>query len=184
MSRRRTNVEWRRDVFASRLPEMTPAVKVLLLYLADEMRAGGEVSIARDAIAKDLGIHKARVAERLAKAIEAGFLTRVQAGYPGRTAVYRRFWPDECVQQSGTHMDTAPPDASWSRSAGRIPDGVMRGMDTALRDAIDTEPQTSRTSERFPSVTGGDERRSNEQMPLEAEVDHRRPATHDREASA
>ena len=177
MSRRRTNTEWRRDVFASRDPQMTGAVKVLLLYLADEMRPNGEVSVPREQLANDLGIHKARIAERLNKAIEARFLTRVQAGYPGRTAVYRRFWPDaECVQQSGIHMGTAPPDPLGTPYRTHPPQPDW-GMDTAPRDAITTANLTVGGADR-------DERRSNREAAPGAAVDHRRPAPHDREASA
>ncbi|HXH78178.1 helix-turn-helix domain-containing protein [Nocardioides sp.] len=178
--KRRTNDQWRRDVFASRDARMTSAVKVLLIYMADHMKTDGQVSIPRDAIAKDLGIHKARVAERLAKAIDADYLTRVQAGYPGCTAIYRRLWPDECVQQSGIHMGTAPPDALSSRSAGRTGDGVKRGMVTAPRDAIDTEPLSVWSL----SGTVRDEERSEEKASRQADVDHRRRSAHDREETA
>jgi hypothetical protein len=67
VSRRRTNEDWRRDVFRADSQVLPAAVKVLCLYLADHMRPSGFVSLPREQMAADLGCHKARVAERLAK---------------------------------------------------------------------------------------------------------------------
>jgi hypothetical protein len=121
--RRRTVEHWRRDVFASQDPKMTAAVKVLCLYLADHMsRDDHKVSLPRDTIAKALGVHRARVAERLGKAVEARFLSHVAGGCTGRTAIYQAQWPSKSVQQSGNQSTpdearevTAPPDALSTR---------------------------------------------------------------------
>lgn len=115
---RRTVEDWRREVFRSQSPDMTAAAKVLCLYLVDHVdRRTMYISVPRDEIAKALGIHNARVAERMKRACDAGFLHSVSSGYLRHTAVYKATFPDvvvarPCVQQSGTHMDTAPSDAT------------------------------------------------------------------------
>jgi hypothetical protein len=149
--RRRTVEHWRRDVFASQDPKMTAAVKVLCLYLADHMsRDDHKVSLPRDKIARALGVHRARVAERLGKAVEARFLGHVSAGSPGRTAIYQATWPEAIGARNGYRsagriqgsedagMDTAPPDAISARRAvpiHRLTERESAGMDTALLDA-------------------------------------------------
>jgi hypothetical protein len=151
VKRRRTVDQWRRDVFASQSPEMTSAVKVLLLFLADHMSQDDhKVSLRREVIAKALGVHNSRVAERLAKAVKASYLTRVSSGYHGRQAVYQAQWPDAItaqgsVLQSGNHSDpeggrkvTAPTDAFRTRRAITIQDPAEREnarKGTALQDA-------------------------------------------------
>lgn len=137
---RRTIEDWRRAVFRSQSTDMTAATKVLCLYLADHARRPDlRISVPRDQVARDLGVHNARVAERVARAIQAGFLTSMSKGYPGHTAVYRATFPDAVpnrsrVQQSGNQMDTAPSDAFGY--AERYPSS--RSMDTAPQDAITT----------------------------------------------
>jgi hypothetical protein len=151
VKRRRTVDQWRRDVFASQSPEMTSAVKVLLLFLADHMSQDDhKVSLRREVIAKALGVHNSRVAERLAKAVKASYLTHVSSGYHGRQAVYQAQWPDAVttrgsVLQSGNHSDpetgrkvTAPTDAFRTRRAVTIQDPAEREnvrKGTALQDA-------------------------------------------------
>lgn len=99
---RLTVERWRREVAKSRHPEMTPAVKVLLLYLADHMRTSDrKVSVPRETVAKDLGCHESGVAKRYGKAVAAEYLTNVLRGHTGRTAVYQAILPD-CVPQRGT----------------------------------------------------------------------------------
>jgi hypothetical protein len=151
VKRRRTVDQWRRDVFASQSPEMTSAVKVLLLFLADHMSQDDhKVSLKREVIAKALGVHNSRVAERLAKAVKASYLTHVSSGYHGRQAVYQAQWPDAVttrgsVLQSGNHSEhetgpklTAPTDAFRTRRAVTIQDPAEREnarKGTALQDA-------------------------------------------------
>lgn len=138
--RRRNIEEWRREVFRSQSPDMTAATKVLCLYLADQAsKTNLHISVPREVIAEGLGVHKARVAERIARAVSAGFLTSMAKGYPGHTAVYRATFPDQLetrsrVQQSGTQLVTAPSDASGY--AERYP--FPRSMVTAPQDAITT----------------------------------------------
>jgi DNA-binding Lrp family transcriptional regulator len=109
-------------VFSTQDERMSSAVKVLCLYLADHMgERDRKVSVPRQRIADALGIHKARVGERLTKAVEAGFLDRVSRGHNGRTAVYQGTRPlGSSVQRSGSlprELRTAPPDATGVRRA-------------------------------------------------------------------
>lgn len=103
MSRRRTVDAWRRDVLASKAPQLTGSVKVLLLYLADHMHPDRKVSIPRAQIADDLGCHEQRIAERFKKAVDAEYLTNVIPGHKGTTAVYQGCWPsNQSVPITGT----------------------------------------------------------------------------------
>lgn len=98
VKRRRTVDDWRQAVFKS--TRIKDNARVLLLYLADHMKADRTVSIPRKTIASDLGKSERRITERIAAAHEAGFLSTVAAGYRGRTAVYQGLFP---TPQSGTH---------------------------------------------------------------------------------
>jgi hypothetical protein len=136
--------DWRKSVYASSDPNMTGAVKVLCLYLADHMRLDNRhVSIPRKQIAKALGVHEQRIAERYRKAVTAQFLTPVSPGYVGHTAVYQGTWPDapalECVPLRSTHSDGREArERTDSRDTLRPPGAVHTptAMRTALLDAI------------------------------------------------
>lgn len=132
--------QWRTLVFASTHRDMTAAVKVLCLYLADNMSADRKVSVARVDIAAGLGVHQQRVAERLRRAVDAGYLTNTKPGYTGRTAEYQGLRPDslaDCVRQSGTQSEP---------ESGRLC--------TDLRDTLDT-PRAVHSPEAKPTDTGG-----------------------------
>lgn len=160
MVKRRTVEDWRREVFASKT--LSAATKVLCLYLADHMHATTrKVSVPRPQIAQDLGVHHARVAERLDAAIKAGYLDRVVRGRTGTTAVYQGLFPDvlapASIQESGTHVHTAPPDARTSVDRYPQPDDLPPAdafVDTALLDA------TTRADPSLPgqASNGGDHR--------------------------
>lgn len=83
---------WRKAIYAPR-PGMTDACRVLLLYLLDHMDSNGIVSRPRSKITAELGIHSARVTERLRLARELGFLTTVRRGRQHWTAVYQATIP-------------------------------------------------------------------------------------------
>jgi hypothetical protein len=89
---RRTREDWRRVVYRSKA--ITDSTRTLLLYLADHMRADRTVSVPRSQIAEALGRNERRVAERFQAAVEAGFLSSVAPGQPGRTAIYQGIFPD------------------------------------------------------------------------------------------
>lgn len=128
---RRTVEDWRRAVFASSLPKMTAATKVLCLYLGDHMRADRRVSIPRKDIAAALGCHEQRIADRFRSAVEAGFLVNVLPGCTGRTAVYQGTWPDaDCVPLPSTHLTgrerTDSRDALGHAERYTVPTGAER----------------------------------------------------------
>ncbi len=83
---------WRKAVYAPR-PGMTDPCRVLLLYLLDHMESNGIVSRPRTKITADLGIHSARVTERLRLARDLRFLTVVRRGRQHWTAVYQATIP-------------------------------------------------------------------------------------------
>lgn len=96
---RRSVEEWRRAVYRARV---SGNVQVLLLLMADHMRVNLTVSVPRTTLAKELGIHEQRVAERIKVATEHGWLFRSSGGYRGRTAEYRALFPGERVRETGT----------------------------------------------------------------------------------
>lgn len=81
-----TVARWRAAVF--RDPQLSNASKLLLVYLADYIRADRSVSVPMPRICRDLGVGRSRVAERIGQARERGFLTVRSPGVRGRTAVY------------------------------------------------------------------------------------------------
>lgn len=93
MTRRDLRARWLAEVWKS--PRITDSVRVLLLRLAEDMRSNGRVSVPRSTLMEDLGRDRARVAERIKRAMEAGFLDRVAAGKPGQTAEYIATIPDK-----------------------------------------------------------------------------------------
>ena len=146
----RLSVErWRREVFKSRHPEMTGAVKVLLLYLSEpgRMRVNDrKVSVPRKTVARDLGCHESGVAERYSKAVRAEYLANVLSGHTGRTAVYQAILPD-CVPESGTQ--------SRSSRAGERTDhtdtvGVLGAVHSP--ESAERESRGLRTGERYTNV--------------------------------
>jgi hypothetical protein len=82
---------WRREVW--RTQRVSDSVRVVLLLLAEDMAANGQVSVPRSELAERLGRSPKRVTERLRVAIEAGLLARVMAGQPRTTAVYAAVLP-------------------------------------------------------------------------------------------
>jgi hypothetical protein len=89
---RRTVEEWRRAVYMS--PRVNDATRVLLLYLADHMRADRTVSVPQATIAKGIGKSPRRVAERVKQGLESGLLDRKAPGYRGHTAIYQGLFPN------------------------------------------------------------------------------------------
>ncbi len=82
---------WRVEVFRSK--RITDSTRVLLLAMAEHMRADGYVSVPRAELVRILDRDAKRITERIALAIEAGLLDRVASGSPGRTAEYVALLP-------------------------------------------------------------------------------------------
>lgn len=72
---------------------ITDSTRVLLLAMADHMRADGRVSVPRGDLAVMIDRDSKRITERIQLAISAGLLDRVSAGSPGRTAEYVALLP-------------------------------------------------------------------------------------------
>ena len=106
--------DWRLAVYRSRL---SGSVKVLLLRMADHMRTDRKVSVPRTQLARELGVHEQRVAERIKVAVGAGWLSKVSGGYRGATATYQGLFPgEEWVRVSGTHSGTESVRATSTHS--------------------------------------------------------------------
>lgn len=98
---RRSVEEWRRAVYGA--SKVNDATKLMLLFLADHMRADRKVSVPQTAIAEALGKSESRVKERVRWARKAGWLSRVSGGYRGHTAVYQGTFPSS---ESGSSTST------------------------------------------------------------------------------
>ena len=183
MSGRRTPTDWRREVYRS--TTLSDRTKVLLLFLSDHMREDRKVSVPRAKIASSLGRSERRITERITEAQDHGWLSTVVRGQKGLTAVYQGLFPDAL---SGT--DVRPLNRKVSQFSG-TPTSPLNDAETrplnGPKQAFSGTPGGP-TSSRADLTAGGadrNERRSNEErVPLEAAVDHRRPTTDDREASA
>ena len=90
-----TAAEWKSLVFRYRGPGVGNGVRVLLLYLADHMKANRMVSVPRSTIARDLGISEREVTARIKAAREAGLLDTVVPARRCAAAVYRGISDDE-----------------------------------------------------------------------------------------
>jgi hypothetical protein len=104
--------DWRRAVKASR--SINDATRVLLLHLADFMRADRKVSVPRSSIATALGRSERRITERITAAHAAGFLSTVTAGFRGQTATYEGIFPSA---ESGTHARPLSDRESGTRTS-------------------------------------------------------------------
>lgn len=174
MVSRRTVDDWRRAVYRARV---SGNVQVLLLLMSDYMRSNLTVSVPREVLAKGLGIHEQRVAERIKAATEHGWLFRTGGGYRGRTAEYRALFPGERVRETGTHSGAervrptsthSTPEIGTHSTNECVPDGGY---------AITTADLSLRGADRN---VGRDEKTAASPV-----VDRLRPgATEDREASA
>lgn len=93
--------DWRALVFRHRADGLGNGVRVLLLYLADHMKADRTVSVPRSQIARDLGVSPRQVTERMQAAHEAGLLDTVRRGRPGTTAMYQGLFPSVSLGTPG-----------------------------------------------------------------------------------
>ncbi len=129
---------WRAEVFRSK--RITDSTRVLLLAMAERMRADGRVSVPRVDIAGMLDRDTKRVTERIQLAIEAGLLDRVSAGSPGRTAEYVALLPQGApVRTKRKGADSrdhygAPGRTSTEADKG-APGGVANSKDSRSESA-------------------------------------------------
>lgn len=92
---------WRRHALASK--SLTPAVKVLLVVMADAMKPDGTVSVPRKTLAQRCGCQERQITERLQVAVKARYLDSLYSGQRQRTAVYKGLRQSDLrVWQSGT----------------------------------------------------------------------------------
>ena len=78
---------FRRSVY--RHPSIPLGCKLMLIRMSEEMRANGCVSVPRDRLASMLNVSRPRTTEWVTRAKDAGFLSTVERGRPGVTAVYQ-----------------------------------------------------------------------------------------------
>lgn len=103
MRPKRTIGDYRRLIFQAENPEadyppLTPAVQVLLLFLAyhEEVRLTPHltISVPRATVAEAMRITPGAVNKRTMAATKGGYLTKISGGYKGTTATYQFTFPD------------------------------------------------------------------------------------------
>ena len=130
------------------------ACRVLLLLLGQRMTDAGRVSVPRSELARALGRHEQRIAERIKEAREAGLLDQVGGGYRGVTAIYEALLPGAKgtgqrypirrkgtglrYASSGTHSE---PDSDLMRTGGAV---RQRARDLGKSAATTTNAATVR----------------------------------------
>lgn len=154
MSRVPTIAEWKAMVYQHRAEGLGNGVRVLLLFLADNMKANRMVSVPRSQIAAALGVSTAEVTNRIKAAREAGLLDSVRQGRPGVTAVYQGLLPSLSV---GNPVLTKPEAAhgtgnhtSISASLGNpgVAATVKRGARETVGGSSAAEGSTSTLARR------------------------------------
>lgn len=113
--RKRSVYDWRREVFRS---PVSANIRLLLVYMFDEVRGDMSVSIPRTKMATALGWSEQRVSERLGEAVKFGFLSPKSPGYRGHTAVYQATFPDAPIVKSVRKNRTLPRDQKHGRFTG------------------------------------------------------------------
>lgn len=91
--------EWVAAVFHHK--GLNNGVRVLLLYLAHNMRPDLTVCVPRTEIAEALNLYPSRVTERIKAAHDAGLLATIVHGRERTTAVYKAMFPNREVQRGG-----------------------------------------------------------------------------------
>ena len=110
MTRRRTPDQWRREVLRSRT--LKDHTKVVLIFLADNMRSNLRVSVPRSTVAREVGKSERSVTRSVTEAHRLGFLDTVVHGRKGLTAVYAACFPDDyggARPTAAAASESAPP---------------------------------------------------------------------------
>ncbi len=130
---------WRAEVFRSKT--ITDTTRVLLLALADHMRADGRVSVPRNQLVAMLERDPKRITERIGEAVKAGLLDRVASGAPGRTAEYVALIPTGKGAPVRTPRKGADSRAHWGAD-GRTPMGANKGADGGVANSKGSRSRT------------------------------------------
>ena len=145
MRTRKTPSDWRRMVF--RAP-VTDATRVLLLLLADEMRADLTVCVPRSELARSLDRSERRIQERIKEAKEAGLLATIVRGQKHVTAVYGGTFPDALRE---TESSTLRDPKSVTLRIGHPGQSGFSGGHTGV-------PPSKRAPSGNPVANSGDEK--------------------------
>lgn len=113
--------------------------KTLLLHMSDAMNQNAIVSVPRAALAEGINCAEARISEWVGEAKDAGYLSVVKPGRPGRTAVYQGL---RGVRAADPLEGYAEPDTS--RYADRTPEGYAERVTT---EVVQTAPLDQPRSE-------------------------------------
>jgi hypothetical protein len=142
-------------------PTLTNGTKLLLVVLVDDMTVYGQVSVPRSKLAKKLGVHEARITERIREAVDARVLDVIVRGKPGTTAVYQALIPDGAPVRTKKGRRRINADGAPVRTKDMVralyqvevhpsAPSVERGHGAPVQSASTTHPP----SETAPAVTG------------------------------
>lgn len=154
-----TVADWKATVYQHRAEGLGNGVRVLLLFLADNMKANRMVSVPRSQIAAALGVSTAEVTKRIKAARDAGLLYSVRQGRPGVTAVYQGLFPSLSVGNPGVTKPEAAHGTgnhtSISASLGNpgVAATVKRGARETVGGSSAAEGSTSTLTRRAMQCT-------------------------------
>lgn len=115
-----------------RTPLVGDAVRVLLLTLALGMDDAGVVEVKQRDLADLLARAERRIRDRLADAVDAGFLRQVERGRSGRPSRYQATTPDPPTGHTGVRLSTV---------INRTHGGPLAGLQADDPQPVRTEPQ-------------------------------------------
>ncbi len=132
---------WRAEVFRSK--RITDSTRVLLLAMADHMRADGYVSVPRGELVGILDRDAKRITERITLAIAADLLDRVASGSPGRTAEYVAVLPQGApVRTKRKGADTRTQYGAPVRTLSAPDKGAPGGAANSKGSRSETAPRS------------------------------------------
>jgi hypothetical protein len=139
-----------------RSPLLKDPQRVVLLLLADHMRADRKVSVPCCDLAATLGKSERRVGHRIGEAIDRGFLVRVRRGQKGITAEYQGTFPSAVSMTPGV-----PAETTLSRTATsplRKAPGVPAETPVRRTPGVPTTTTAERQSDPQHRNVGNDEK--------------------------
>jgi len=129
---------WVREVLRS--GTLTPATKLVMVALAQKMRADGRVSYPQHQLALDLGhlpnasgdVPTRPVSRAMQSAYEAGYLVQLSRGYEGHTAEYQAELPDRVGPQ---------PTRDHGRQRVSLSDTLSGHKRVTIQSTLSTSPE-------------------------------------------
>lgn len=148
--------QWQAAVLRS--TTLTPAVKVLLVVMADYVNFNGDISVPRPRLAEEAGCSERQVSERLEQAVEARYLDRIARGQKHRTAVYRALRQPVLSERQNRPLKDSQRAVSPDTEMTAKPPAENQGLSVSVHSQRAVEPRASSKQKRnlrgLPAVCG------------------------------